>query len=122
MTAFFSYYENLARKYPLDDLKYLLAFLIVFYLTLLALRINGVLKKESCPKCGGKINRVQKTIGDRIYAAATLGILPLRRYKCEVCNWKGIRWNTEKSFYVKKRKRRSKKVNTDYPSNSSATT
>lgn len=118
MAAFYSYYEHLAHKYPLDDLKYFLVLLFVFYITLLALRINGVLRKDSCPKCGGKINRIQKTLGDRFYAAATLGILPLRRYKCEVCYWKGLRWNTEKSFYVKKRKRRSRKINVDTSGNS----
>lgn len=120
--SFTEFYNQLAHKYPLDDLKYLLALLIVFYITLFALRINGVLKKDHCPKCGGNIKRVSKTISDRLYTAATLGILPLRRYKCEVCFWKGLRWNTEKSFYVKKRKRRSKRPNSNTTDNTSTTT
>ncbi len=120
--SFQEYYNQLAHKYPIEDLKYLLALMVVFYITLIALRINGVLKKDYCPKCGGNIKRVSKTLSDRIYAAATLGILPLRRYKCEVCFWKGLRWNTEKSFYVKKRKRRSKNTNSNTNGSTSATT
>lgn len=120
--SFEEYYNQLAHKYPIEDLKYLLVVLIIFYITLIALRINGVLKKDYCPKCGGNIKRISKKLPDRLYAAATLGILPLRRYKCEVCFWEGLRWNTEKSFYVKKRKRRSRSANNSSNDSASAAT
>lgn len=119
---FSEYYNHLAHRYPVDDLKYLLAILIVFYTTLIALRINGVMKKDYCPKCGGDIKRVAKNLTDRIYAAGTLGIIPLRRYKCEVCFWKGLRWNTEKAVFAKKRKRRTRKLDSDSEGNSTTTT
>jgi uncharacterized protein with PIN domain len=117
---FEEYYNQIAHKYPIEDLKYLLVLIVVFYITLIALRINGVMKKDYCPKCGGSIKRISKTLSDRICAAATLGIIPLRRYKCEVCFWKGLRWNTEKSFYVKKRSR--KNTNSNTKGSTSATT
>ncbi len=120
--TFSEYYNQLAHRYPIDDLKYLLAILIIFYITLVALRINGVMKKDFCPKCGGNIKRIPKNLADRIYAATTLGIIPLRRYKCEVCFWKGLRWNTEKAVFTKKRKRRTRKLSNDSEGNSKTTT
>jgi uncharacterized protein with PIN domain len=103
--TFQEYYDYLAHKYPIEDLRYLLILLFVFYLVLIAFRLNGVKKKDDCPRCNGELRRSQKTIFDRILMVLILGILPLRRYKCKTCQWSGLRWNTEKSVF-----RRTKNV------------
>jgi uncharacterized protein with PIN domain len=116
--TFLEYYNYLAHKYPIEDLRYVLLLIFILYLVLIAFRINGVHKKADCPKCNGELRRSTKTIFDRILIVLILGILPLRRYKCKTCSWSGLRWNTEKSTFkrvksVTKGKRRSESSRTE---------
>lgn len=98
---------------PWSELRFLLYFLIPAYLMLIAFRINGVFKKNECPRCGRELIRISKTWNVWLYNILGLGILPLRKYKCNICHWKGIRWSSKKAVYVKRKKRRSSKIKFD---------
>lgn len=86
----------------MDDLSIFILLISLYVIILILMRLMGIFKKDRCPKCTGRISRKNKTFGDRMIIGLTLGILPLRRYKCVHCGWAGLRWNT------KKRKERSR--------------
>ncbi len=106
------YYNRFITNYPIDDLKYLLGFIVIIYLMLIAFRLNGVFKKSDCPKCYAELKRKPKTLSDRILVILCLGILPLRRYECEVCKWEGMRWNTEPAVYGRKKMKSNRRLRT----------
>jgi hypothetical protein len=62
---------------------------------------------HACPRCGGRLARVHRTIGDRVLGAVL--VLPLHRYRCReaACGWSGLRLGGHK------RRRRSTLVETD---------
>jgi hypothetical protein len=113
---FIDYYNYLAHNYPIEDLKYFFALVFVFYLVLIAMRINGVLKKENCPRCYGELIRTSKTLRDRILVVLILGTLPLRRYKCKTCHHEVLRWNDEKSVFKRKKEVRNKRRRSNFDS------
>lgn len=98
---------------PWSEMRFLLYLFIPAYITLIAFRINGVFKKDDCPKCGGEITRIPKSWKVVLYNILGLGILPLRQYKCEVCRWNGVRWSSKRAVFVKRRKRRTSKLKTN---------
>lgn len=115
--SFLEFYDYISRQVPIDDLKYFLLLIFIFYMTIFAFRINGVYKKNECPKCGHDIKRTRRNLFDKISFVLLLGILPIRRYKCTACIWKGVRWNTEKSFIAKKKRRLGKRSSNASASN-----
>jgi transposase-like protein len=101
---FIDYYNYFVRNFPTTEVIVFLGLMIVFYLIVIVMRFYGVMKKGNCPRCYGELFRTSKTLSDRILVALTLGILPLRRYKCRVCQHEVLRWNTEKSELKKIKK------------------
>jgi len=87
----------IATDFPESDLLLiLLLFIGAFYLTLLLMRLIGMMRKRTCPSCSGKLSRKERNLFDRILVALTLSILPFRRYRCIHCGWEGLRWSNKK--------------------------
>jgi len=81
----------------------LLFILILFYvLILFILRYLNIGRKKSCKKCNNccpdcisSLNRVRRTIKDRIINKLTFTIFDSMRYECNECGWEGLRWEEE---------------------------
>lgn len=93
---FLTVMDDAARMAELNDIELLGITIVSAYATLLLFRIFGVLRKETCPECGGKLIRRKRTFTDKVTVGLTLLILPFRRYKCVHCGWEGLRWKVEK--------------------------
>ncbi len=74
------------------------AVLGVYVLVLLLLRYSRYYRFEKCPKCGEKLSR-QRSKGDEKWIRVwSLGLLPVKRYRCHSCYWQG------QAFEIKKEK------------------
>ena len=74
-----------------------LATLIVLYLiTLILIRTSGILNRHSCPNCGKKIKRSKRRRNDKILKKVSLGILPVKRFRCYGCYWDGVGFRNDK--------------------------
>lgn len=67
-------------------------FAILFFLYIIFLfflRFSNYYKIKRCPNCSGELKRSQRSSGDRLLKTLTLGILPVKRYRCYSCYWEG---------------------------------
>ncbi|MFM1876347.1 MAG: hypothetical protein RL266_2084, partial [Bacteroidota bacterium] len=62
---------------------------VVFIVVVIGLRLSNYYKIRRCPNCGGELKRSQRSAGDKLIESITLGILPLKRYRCYTCYWEG---------------------------------
>lgn len=88
--------DDAARMAELNDVELLGIIVFSVYATLLLFRLTGILQKNACPECGGKLTRRKRSFNDKIIVGLTLLLLPFRRYKCVHCGWEGLRWKVEK--------------------------
>ena len=81
--------------------------LVVYILILLILRFKGIGEKKitkdclnACPcKKNYPLHRIERKITDKIFNHFTFKIFNFKRYKCNLCEWQGLRW--EKNFKAK---------------------
>lgn len=65
---------------------------IVFFRRLIwRLRQNKVLTSTSCPKCEQPLQRISRTPIQKFISK----YIPLRRFRCPKCRWKGVRLKAE---------------------------
>ncbi len=83
------------RMLDFRDLELLGLLLGTGLLVLLSLRLFKVMQKANCPQCDGRLTRKKRNAGDYVVTAATLGVLPFKRYKCLQCGWEGLRWRKD---------------------------
>ncbi len=60
-----------------------------YVILILMLRISNYYRIKRCPNCSGELKRAQRTGSDRFVTLTTLGIIPLKRYRCYTCYWEG---------------------------------
>lgn len=70
-------------------LKWIASVLGAYILILLALRFSGLLTLTVCPKCAGQLRRTKRKKADKTVGKISLGILPVKRYRCPKCYWSG---------------------------------
>lgn len=75
---------------------------VVYLLVVLFLRLSNYYKIKRCPNCKGELKRSQRSAGDKMVETITLGILPLKRYRCYTCYWEG------RALEIRSNKRSSK--------------
>jgi len=71
-------------------LKYFTIVLGLHLSIVLIIRFSGVLKITVCPDCGKKVSRLKRKSNDKTITRLSLGILPVKRYRCFICYWQGI--------------------------------
>jgi len=70
--------------------------LLVYVVLLLVVRGSRYYRLEKCPKCGGRLSRHKRRRLDKWTARLSLGILPVKRYRCYQCYWEGQAFNMER--------------------------
>ncbi|CAN5169324.1 hypothetical protein BH09BAC1_BH09BAC1_27270 [soil metagenome] len=84
------------RMFSFSDLELLGLLLGSIFMLIVFLRLFKVMEKNDCPRCAGRLTRKNRNTGDYLVIAASLGILPFKRYKCVQCGWEGLRWRKHK--------------------------
>ena len=74
----------------------LLVVIAIYFVIILLMRMSGYYRLKSCPECGNQLKRSQRTLSDRLRTRFSLGLLPLKRYRCYTCYWEGA------AFAIKK--------------------
>ena len=84
----------------------LLVFIACYFSTLCVLKKFGFKKKivsdyytNCCPKCNEALERVRRKKMDKIINLMTFRVFDFKRYNCNNCDWKGLRW--ENKFEIK---------------------
>jgi len=78
--------------------------LAAYFVIILILRFSNYFRVSKCPTCGGKLSRHKRQSSDRWLISLSLGILPVRRYRCYSCYWEG------QAFEIKKDPKAPKEV------------
>jgi hypothetical protein len=73
-----------------------------YVIMVLLLRVSNYYRIRRCPNCKGDLKRAQRSGSDRFVTVLTLGIIPLKRYRCYTCYWEG------RALEIKNAKVRSK--------------
>tara|TARA_B100000941_G_scaffold152967_1_gene108456 strand:- start:2911 stop:3192 length:282 start_codon:yes stop_codon:yes gene_type:complete len=88
---------------PTDPFFKFFLLLIFYIIVLITLRYLGFGEKKitkeclnACPKCLSSLHRVERKFSDRLLNHLTFKIFNFKRYKCNSCEWQGLRW--EKNF------------------------
>lgn len=71
-------------------IKWLASVLGIYMLILLAIRFSGLLTVTVCPKCMSQLRRTKRRSVDKTIGKVSLGILPVKRYRCPKCYWNGV--------------------------------
>ena len=69
--------------------KWLLGLFAVYVLILMVIRMSNYYRVSRCPNCAGELKRSQRNGSDRFLNSVSLGILPIKRYRCYTCYWEG---------------------------------
>ena len=72
-------------------LLYILLLFIVRY-SELGSKKNCINCNNCCPDCSLALNRIQRTLKDKIVFYITFMIFEFKRYICNHCGWEGLRW------------------------------
>jgi hypothetical protein len=70
-------------------LSWLAALFVGYVVLVLLLRVSNYYRLRRCPNCKGELKRSQRSGSDRLVTVLTLGIIPLKRYRCYTCYWEG---------------------------------
>ena len=80
----------------------LLIVLTIYFTALCVLKKIGLMQKvvsehysNCCPKCNEALERIRRYNSDRIINLLTFQIFDFKRYKCNQCNWEGLRWENK---------------------------
>lgn len=94
MITCFTYF--LALSPPMHEyLKYipfydhLINVAIVWVILLVVFRFSNFFKLKACPSCGGELKRSRKDNWEKYITIGSIGLLPIKTYRCYKCNWKG---------------------------------
>jgi uncharacterized protein with PIN domain len=83
----------LASVNPLDVLLFVGKQLMVIggiYITIILLmRFSEYYRIKKCPECGHRLKRSSRSSSERTITSISLGMLPLKRYRCYKCYWEG---------------------------------
>jgi uncharacterized protein with PIN domain len=61
----------------------------IYVTLLLLLRFSKFYRLARCPECNSLLKRKKRNSIDKWVPIFTLGILPVRRYRCYACYWEG---------------------------------
>lgn len=61
----------------------------IYVTLLLLLRFSKFYRLTRCPECNSPLKRKKRNSIDKWVPIFTLGILPVRRYRCYACYWEG---------------------------------
>ena len=88
---------------PTDPFFKFFLLLIFYILTIFSFRFIGFGEKKitkkclnACPKCLSALYRIERKKLDKFINHLTFKIFNYKRYKCNSCEWQGLRW--EKDF------------------------
>ncbi len=70
--------------------QWLATFFVLYILLMIGLRVSSLYKFSQCPNCGGELKRSQRKGPDKMINSLSLGILPVKRYRCYTCYWEGL--------------------------------
>lgn len=71
--------------------------LITYLVVILLLRFSNYFRVAKCPTCGGKLSRHKRQGSDKWLIGMSLGLLPVRRYRCYACYWEGQAFEIKKN-------------------------
>jgi len=80
-----------------------LILLCAYVVILIILRQSRYYRLQKCPKCEGRLSRHRRTKRDRWTRRLSLGILPVKRYRCYSCYWEGQAFNIKDARMMKDR-------------------
>jgi|GEM_PF-5197734 len=83
---------------------------IVWVILIVVFRFSRFFKLKACPACGGELKRSLKDNWEKYITIGSLGILPIKTYRCYKCSWKGHSFPS-----TIERKYRPKKLTHDDP-------
>lgn len=63
--------------------------LSIYIILLLFLRWSKFYRLTTCPECNSRLRRKKRNSIDKWVPIFTLGILPVKRYRCYACYWEG---------------------------------
>ena len=63
--------------------------LSIYIILLLLLRRSRFYRLTTCPECNSPLRRKKRNSMDKWVPIFTLGILPVKRYRCYACYWEG---------------------------------
>lgn len=76
-----------------------LLLLVLYVVALFILRDSGYKEKivcdhcvNCCPNCKEPLERVRRRNVDKLVNFLTFQMFGFKRYKCENCDWNGLRW------------------------------
>lgn len=79
-----------------------LLLLIIYFSSLIVLKKLGYKEKiacedssNCCPNCNQPLERVRRKNNDRFFNFITFQIFAFKRYKCNHCEWEGLRWENK---------------------------
>ncbi|MAW20771.1 MAG: hypothetical protein CMD16_00060 [Flavobacteriales bacterium] len=83
----------------MDEFLIIFIILIIYVIVLFLFKKWGIGKKQvhanctnACPDCFHALNRIRRTLTDRLLHHTTFSIFDARRYVCNECGWEGLRW------------------------------
>ncbi|MCF8257084.1 MAG: hypothetical protein K9J06_06000 [Flavobacteriales bacterium] len=79
----------------------LAAALLVYVVVLLLLRYSKYYRLVNCPVCGQKLSRHKRKGTEKWITGLSLGILPVKRYRCYGCYWEGQAFEIPKTTELK---------------------
>lgn len=74
----------------------LLVIVAIYFVIIFLLRMSGYYRLKGCPECGNDLKRSQRTLLDKLLTRFSVGILPLKRYRCYSCYWEGAAFEIKK--------------------------
>lgn len=74
----------------------LLVIVAIYFVIIFLLRMSGYYRLKGCPECGNDLKRSQRTLSDKLLTRFSVGILPLKRYRCYSCYWEGAAFEIKK--------------------------
>ena len=77
--------------------KQTLIVLAIYLIILLLIKFSGYYRLKKCPECGHKLKRSSRSSNEHMAKTLSLGILPLKRYRCYSCYWEGSAFVIRKS-------------------------
>ena len=83
----------------MDTFLFIFIIIITYVIILfIAKKLNIGRKEKSencnncCPNCKSALNRIKRTLKDKIIHQITFQIFDSKRYFCNECGWEGLRW------------------------------
>lgn len=78
--------------------------LVIWVLWVVIFRFSNFFKLKACPACGGELKRSKSDRNEKLINYLSLGLLPVKKHRCYVCNWRGLAFpnSIEKKFKPKK--------------------